>query len=172
MIIGAAALFALSACGEQSQPEPDEKIASSEKEWTADDKSEAEAAFPLVALPAGAPPAPVTGACFNRMCEANKIQFSRQDWPKAWLGDYQGQRNAAFCRSTGCDGAVETNKVEACAWRSVILAAHVGKTNDTDTQNLKTDCGALDEAESVVASGTAKQISAKIYGNESPRVRK
>lgn len=124
--------------------------------------------FPQEVLPKGAPAAPVSGLCMQESCEVNRIQFSRRDWPKAWQGDYQGQRNAAFCRSTGCDGAVETNKAEACAWRSIILVAHVGATDDTDTRNLKMDCGDLDKAEAAVATGTANQIYEKIYSKPMP----
>lgn len=163
-----AAILLLSACGQQPQKEQGKPTSSSGKEWTASDKAAAEAAFPLVKLPVGAPPPPVTGACLDRMCEANKVQFIRQDWPKAWQGDYQGQRNTAYCRSTGCDGAVTTNKVEACAWRAVILAAHVGATDDTDNNNIKRDCGALDEAEAALAAKTSNALHEKVYGKKMP----
>lgn len=156
--------LALTACSEEPKTAP---VA---KKWTAAQQAEAEAAFPQEKLPAGAPPAPTTGMCMLDMCDINKVQFVRRDWPKAWQGDYQGQRNVAFCRSTGCDGAVELNKVEACAWRSIILIAHVGATDDTDTTNLKTDCGALDEAEGKVAAGTSKLLYEKIYGKPMPKV--
>lgn len=165
-VFGALAAFALlSGCGSSEDPKEGAKP-------TLDAKAiaEAEAVWPQEKLPAGAPPAPVTGLCMADTCEAMRAQFARRDWPKAWQGDYQGQRNVAFCRSTGCEGSVATNKVEACAWRSVILVAHVGETDDTDTRNLKSDCGGLDDAEATIATGTAKQIYEKIYGKKMARV--
>lgn len=144
---------------------------STSTEWTATQQAEAEKMFPMETLPKGAPAAPVSGACMQESCEVNKVQFARRDWPKAWQGDYQAQRNVAFCRSNGCEGAVASNKVEACAWRSIILVAHVGATDDSDTQNLKADCGNIDQTDAAVATGSARQIFEKIYGKRMPSTR-
>ena len=128
----------------------------------------AEAMYPVHPLPKGAPAAPTTGGCVTELCEVDRASFGRKDWPKAWQGDYQAQRNVAYCRSTGCGGAVETNAAEACAWRSIILAAHVGTANDTDAANLRMDCGKLDDAGVAVAINNAQSIYPRIYDKSMP----
>jgi hypothetical protein len=127
----------------------------------------AESNWPRVALPAGAPAAPLTAFCLTEMCEAAKAQFGRNDWPKAWSGDYQGQRNAAFCRANGCDGAVQVNQVEACAWRTVIVETQPELTEDTDANNFKIDCGKLDPAGMATAARKAEDMLARLKGKNS-----
>ena len=122
-----------------------------------------EEATPQEKLPAFAPPAPLTGFCIVDGCEVQRKTFARRDWPKAWQGDYQGQRNAAFCRGHGCDGAVELNPVEACAWRVIILQAHVDESDQTDTSNFNIDCGKLDAPAQLIARQKAESIHERIY---------
>lgn len=124
--------------------------------------ADAEKTYPAIALPKGAPPAPVTGFCRDEMCEVTKVQFVNNDWPKAWAGDYQGQRNAAFCRATGCRGAVQIDHAEACAWRAVILARHPRESGDMDTASLKTDCAQLDAAATALAQLKAQDMERSI----------
>ncbi|WP_172340734.1 hypothetical protein [Novosphingobium sp. SG751A] len=114
-------------------------------------RKDALANWKQVTLPGYAPPAPVAGDCRTTVCEANRVQLERNDWPKAWRGSYQGQRNVAFCRSNGCDGAAIIDKVEACAWRQVISSTHEGKVDDTDASNLQIDCGGLIQGQLDVA---------------------
>jgi hypothetical protein len=102
--------------------------------------------FPQEKLRAGAPPAPVTGACYSAACARARVEFEHRSWPRAWRGDYQEQRNVAFCLMTGCDAAVEVRKAEACAWRSVILAVNAKSADDTDASNLAMACKRLDPA--------------------------
>ena len=109
-------------------------------------------------LPEGAPEAPVTGMCANPTCESNKLRFTQRDWSGAWRGDYQAQRNVAFCRSTGCDGAVQLNKIEGCAWRMVIARTQTAKSDDTDASNLRNECGKLDQTAQDMAKGKVAEI--------------
>lgn len=160
------AIAILAACSEEPAPPAEHSIRSSSDTATA--AAEAAAMIPLEKLPAGAPPAPSTGGCAAELCEVDKASFVRRDWPKAWQGDYAAQRNVAYCRSTGCNGAVETAAAEACAWRSIIVVAHVGVANDTDTGNLKIDCGKLDDAGIAVAITSAENIHRRIYGKPLP----
>ena len=102
------------------------------------------------------------------LCATSQVIFANRDWPKAWQGDYQGQRNAAFCRSNSCDGAVQLNQAEACAWRAIILAAHIDESNDTDSTNLNIDCGKLDEAGAALATTKAESMFRRIYGKDMP----
>jgi hypothetical protein len=108
-------------------------------------RREAEEFWPVIGLPKGASKAPVSDACTTSICEAKRVQFVRNDWPKAWRGDHQGQVNAAFCRRTGCNGAVVIDKVDACAWRLVVARSRSSDSGDMDARNLKTDCGDLDQ---------------------------
>ncbi|MBB5985328.1 hypothetical protein [Sphingobium lignivorans] len=119
-----------------------------------------------IALPKGAPAAPVTPMCAGAneaICEANRIQFDRQDWPRAWRGDYQGQRNVAYCLSTGCDGAVTINESAACAWRIVILAAAHDEATDLDNRALEANCDKLSEIARTAATIRAEEIATRIY---------
>ena len=117
-----------------------------------------------IMLPKGAPEAPVSGFCADQICEANRSVFSARYWPMAWKGDYQGQRNAAFCLKTGCDGAVKINAMAGCAWRLIILSAAHDEADDTDVKNLTVDCGNLDDAGRAAATARAKKMFKVIYG--------
>lgn len=125
--------------------------------------NDAEEFWKLEKLPKGAPEAPVTFDCQDELCVGSKAQFERHDWPKAWQGDYAGQRNVAHCRSTGCNGAVEINQAEACAWRALIIEKHAATTTDGDSANFKADCGKLDAAGAASASAKAEELLKHIY---------
>lgn len=121
--------------------------------------------------PEGTPPAPVTEACLAgdvAICEVNRAQMSRRDWPLAWRGDYQAQRNVAFCLTNGCDGAVQINKTAGCAWRVVILSAAHDTAGDGDVDNLNSSCGSLDLAGRSAADMKARDIFRRIYGRAMP----
>lgn len=47
----------------------------------------------------------------------------------------------AFCLSTGCDGAIQINKVLGCAWRFVIANSGHLSADSSDAANLKHYCG-------------------------------
>lgn len=81
------------------------------------------------------------------------------DWPKAWEGDYQAQRNVAFCLSDGCNGAIRVDAIQGCAWRLVILNAGHEEVDQTDTANADLYCGRLTPTERSAATTKAEQIS-------------
>ncbi|CAA0087591.1 Uncharacterised protein [Starkeya nomas] len=85
---------------------------------------------------------------------------------KAWKGDYQGQRNVAFCLSDGCGNMVLPNRSLGCAWRIVIIASGSPKVDTTDIGNLKVYCGKLDAAERSAAQAQAATLFRTIYKRE------
>lgn len=105
----------------------------------------------------------------EKWCEATLATFKAKDWPGAWRGDYQGQRNVSYCLSTGCDGAVKENGVGGCAWRIIIMASGSPKVDDTDTQNHKLYCGRLTDVERAAAHAQAEQTFSAIYGRKLPK---
>jgi hypothetical protein len=131
-------------------------------------KIEAEARSPRVPLPKGAPSAPLSFFCRTTICVQNQVEFERQDWPKAWAGEYDEQRNAAFCREDGCTGAVALNKAEACAWRMIIINGNAKKADDNDVRELGFSCNKLDEAAKVLAINKAQAMFRTIYGRDMP----
>ena len=175
----AVAIFLVQAFGPQDDASPGEASAVGAA-LTADDPvvgaqttpENMDEAFELEreALPTGVPEAPVGGLdCLDVHCAVARAQFDRRDWPRAWRGDYQGQRNAAYCRSSSCGGAVQVNLAEACAWRAIILQAHPTKTDDTDSANIRMDCGKLDQAGIANAIGKAETIYHQIYSRKLDR---
>jgi hypothetical protein len=123
-------------------------------------------------IPAKYPRAPVTGLCppgrDEQLCQTTRAQFEQKDWPRAWGGDYQGQRNVAYCSYTGCDGAVQVNKVLACAWRQVIQVSGDPDVGQLDLDQQKTECGALDDAGRAAARAQAQQIFTAVYKRPMP----
>jgi hypothetical protein len=103
----------------------------------------------------------------GQFCEASRDQFV-QEMPKALRGDYQSQRNVAYCLSTGCDGAVKVNAALSCAWRVVIQASGSSKVDATDAMAFKNACGALDDLELATASEQAQALFKKIYRRSLP----
>lgn len=95
-------------------------------------------------------------------CESSKQQF-KENWPKAMAGDYQGQRNVAFCLKTGCDGGVAVRVVEACAWRMIILGSEA-RVDQSDMSNYFNDCGSLSETDIRDAYFIAERTFRQIYG--------
>jgi hypothetical protein len=72
-------------------------------------------------------------------CQANLRQQQRERQALA-RNDYQAMRNAAFCQWSGCDGAVDVDKISACAWRRAILRLHggpSGRADNTDRGNQR-----------------------------------
>jgi hypothetical protein len=101
------------------------------------------------------------GAADTRWCKIQLADF-RKWFPLAMRGDYQGQRNVAFCLSEGCDGAIVKKPITACAWRMVIVGSGSPKVDQGDTANLKNACGRLDETERQAAAAQATTLLAKI----------
>lgn len=95
------------------------------------------------------------------LCEADRAEF-RQAFAAAHRGDYQGQRNVAFCLETGCHGAVRPNPTLACAWRTVILLSGSPRVDGTDRSNHRLACGRLDRLDIATAEAQAKRIQASL----------
>ncbi len=87
-----------------------------------------------------------------------------KDYKGATSGDYQGQRNVAFCLSSGCDNAIRVNKVLGCAWRMVILQSGHLELDDTDIGNFSLYCGPnfVDQAGILAAKAQADQIMKRL----------
>jgi len=91
-------------------------------------------------------------------------RYTRDTWKTeykdATAGKYQGQRNVAFCLSTGCDDAIRPDKILGCAWRIVIVNSRHAELDDTDTMNLKQFCGPvyIDQAGRRAAEAQAKTM--------------
>ncbi|ABE64051.1 conserved hypothetical protein [Nitrobacter hamburgensis X14] len=94
-------------------------------------------------------------------CRASLAQFKKW-FPRAMRGDYQGQRNVAFCLSTGCDGAVTMRPLAGCAWRLLIVATGSKDVDQSDTLNMKRDCGKLDDIDRQAAAAQSARLIAKI----------
>lgn len=103
------------------------------------------------------------------LCESSRRQFL-QWYPRAFKRDYQGQRNVAFCLSTGCDDAVSQDHITACAWRMVLKAAQDQRYDAGDRMNFDVDCGdrRLETTERADAARIAQTLYKRIYGRELP----
>ncbi|EGF93091.1 hypothetical protein ABI_15310 [Asticcacaulis biprosthecium C19] len=114
------------------------------------------------------PPVPVDGFCADstRACDPVRLEMLQQ-WPKAWAGDYQSQRNVAYMQSERMAG-VPYNPVQGCAWRMVILASGHTQSDSTDIANYNFECRALTPVELVTAKASAGQIFKTIAGNTLP----
>lgn len=80
---------------------------------------------------------PKSGCAFNR-------QMFLEQYPKALRGDYQSQRNVAYLLSGAvtppADNPVQTNTLQACAWRLVILKSGHAQAGSGDVGNRNVDC--------------------------------
>lgn len=124
-------------------------------------------------IPAKVPAAPVRAFCMQggddeKICEANILEFEKKNWPRAWGGDYQGQRNVAYCLAEGCTDAVPINKVLACAWRQVIQMSGDIQVGPGDLKNLEIDCFSLDADSRAAARAQAESIFRTIYKRPMP----
>jgi hypothetical protein len=95
------------------------------------------------------------------LCEQNRGEFLKEH-PQAMRGDYQSQRNVAFCMITGCDGAVRVNTITGCAWRMVIVASGSMKVDRSDTSHIESCRKRLSGDEWVAASAQAQTLSSKM----------
>lgn len=101
--------------------------------------------------------APCALADNEEFCRFMADKFTR-DWSQAMRGRIESQRNVAFCLRDGCDGAVATNPVLACAWRMVIIASGSPKLDDLDARNFESACHSLSETARIAADAQARQI--------------
>lgn len=98
-------------------------------------------------------------------CDRHRADFKKQ-YPAALKGDYQSQRNVAFCLSTGCDGAVNQNRITGCAWRIVIMRSGSLKVDQSDSSNHDRCMERLSPAEILAASAQAETIFQQVYGRK------
>lgn len=106
----------------------------------------------------------VRQAPHDETCEELQKRF-KQQFPKAMRGHYQSQRNVAFWiggKQSDNKAAFRTNNITACAWRIVIIASGDPEVWSGDTDNLKYDCGKLDEVERAAAQAQASALIQKI----------
>lgn len=104
----------------------------------------------------------------DKMCAVSHAEMKAQ-WPKALKGDYQSQRNVAFCLSNGCDGAVTIDRLTSCTWRIVILASGSGKIVSTDILNYRQACEkSLSDLEFSTARAKAGRLFQEVYRKALP----
>lgn len=100
--------------------------------------------------------------------DAERCRLMKQTWERdyngAIKGDYQGQRNVAYCLSTGCSDLYGTvlrkNAVLGCAWHIVIVNSGHLDANTTDIAMMKLYCGPhyIDDDARVMANAQARTI--------------
>ncbi len=112
-------------------------------------------------------PIPCTGK-YEAACEYARTVFPAE-YERAFQGDYQGQRNVAFCLSSTCDGAIQHKPTLGCAWRIVILASGSPKIDSSDRASYDYECGKLDRTDRATARAQASAIFAAIYRRPLPR---
>lgn len=102
----------------------------------------------------------------KQTCDDVQKEFKKW-FQKAMRGDYQAQRNVAFAiggREFDNKTAFRPNKITACAWRLVIIASGSPEVWSGDTDNVKIDCGKLDDVERAASQGQSAALITKIYG--------
>lgn len=99
-------------------------------------------------------------------CEDAKNTFAKE-YAAALRGNYDAQRNVAFCLSTGCDGAVRQDRSRGCAWRFVIILSGSPKIAAGDRMNLQA-CRKLDEVDFLAARTQAAELYRRIYRRAAP----
>ena len=113
-------------------------------------------------------PAACPGAANPERCKWQVTTFT-EDHASALVGDYQAQRNVAYCLKSGCDGAIRQEPVTACAWRIVILASGSFSVDASDEGNFNVDCGALSSSQQRRALTQAGTLYKAIYKKSLPR---
>ena len=98
-----------------------------------------------------------------------QIAAYRAEEARAMGGDYQSQRNIAWCFIDGCYGVEPIDDVRACAWRLVIASAKHPKSDASDVDNVRIDCDqALTPEDREAAIDKAKALFLKIYEKPLP----
>ncbi len=101
-------------------------------------------------------------------CRLTKKTWER-DYNAAIKGDYQGQRNVAYCLSTGCSyEGFRKNPVLGCAWRVVIINSGHLDADQLDANSLKLFCGPefLDDVGRTMADAQARTLLGKLGRTE------
>ncbi len=89
---------------------------------------------------------------------------------KAMARDYNAQRYTAVClRTARCVGSPVPNRIEACAWRMVILGSGHSEVDASDIASYQHDCRSLIlDQEQADALTKAKELFRSIYKRELP----
>ena len=84
----------------------------------------------------------------------------KADYEEAIAGGYRAQKHVALCLSTGCDMAIQPDKMLGCAWRIVIADAKSAQADSTDVTNLSRFCGTdyIDTTGKQAAAAQAKAM--------------
>lgn len=94
-------------------------------------------------------------------------QKAAEEYRQALRGDYQAQRNTAFCLYSGCLG-YRVDKTAACAWRIVIVASGNPKVDQSDTSNYMLCERQLTPADMLAANGQARPLFKRVYKRSFP----
>jgi len=98
-----------------------------------------------------------------------QVRMWHEEVDRAMAGDYQSQRNVAWCYVDGCYGVEPIDDGKACIWRMIIAAAKHPKSDASDQENVETDCRqALSPEDVVEATARARVLFKKIYGRDMP----
>jgi hypothetical protein len=119
-------------------------------------------------------PVPVTTMCLGSEAEVTDCQIEQlgmlKDWPDAWTGNYQAQRNVAHMLSNATSG-VNGDQTQGCAWRIVLtLSGHSEYNGALDEPNYNLECGGLNAVNWAAAKEAAKSIYQTISGKALPPV--
>jgi hypothetical protein len=101
-------------------------------------------------------------ACDDHECLMTQAKLT-YELPLAYQGDYQSQRNVAYCLTFGCE-AFRPALVLGCAWRVVIQASGSVEVDDSDTLNLRDCLGRIDTLQVATAKAQAGRLFKAIYG--------
>ena len=107
----------------------------------------------------------------QRVLEPTREQVAayRAEEARAMSGDYQSQRNIAWCFIDGCYGVEPIDDIRACAWRLVIAAAKHPRSDASDPDNVRIDCDqALTPDDRAQAAEIARGMFTKIYKKPLP----
>lgn len=97
----------------------------------------------------------------DTLCQMDQLTLLRE-WKAAHEGDYGAQRNVAFCYRASAGCGIVPDRVQACAWRAVIIDAADPEMHEGDVSNFETDCGQLSQAGRVAADAQAARIKGLI----------
>jgi hypothetical protein len=102
-------------------------------------------------------------------CQVNQLGMLK-DWPQAWAGSYQAQRNVAFMLSNSSLG-IQAEETQGCVWRIVLtLSGHSEYNGTLDQANYDLECGRLSEVNWAAAKQAATSTFKTITGKELPSI--
>lgn len=105
--------------------------------------------------------------CRDDNCKLDQAQ-TVAEMKRAYEGNYQGQRNLAYCLWSGCNGAIVKAQTLGCAWRIVILASGSPEVGSGDVSNLTNCVERLSRAEIAAAKAQARSLYKTVYGRDIP----